>query len=208
MLYTTYYCCTCRHNSRAGGWGEWGAWGDCSRTCGAGVAFRTRRCDSPRPAYGGRACVGNREEFRLCSLDDCTIDWGEDRDDDDDDDEEEEEEEEQGSDFRAEQCDNLFEMVVLGGAAPIVREEGQQEEASGPPPPLSQSRRRQRWFPYEHSNRDLKCKLTCYSRRTGEHYQTGENVVDGTPCSYDDAAPNICVQGKCIKMGCDKVLLY
>ena len=37
-----------------------------------------------------------------------------------------------------------------------------------------------------------------------EYYQTGENVVDGTKCSYDK--PNdICIQGKCVELGCDKV---
>jgi hypothetical protein len=37
-----------------------------------------------------------------------------------------------------------------------------------------------------------------------EYYQTGENVIDGTKCSYDNP-DNICVQGKCIQLGCDKV---
>ncbi len=99
------------HNARAGGWGEWSSWGDCSRTCGAGAAFRARQCDSPRPAYGGSACKGPREEFRLCGLEECPpID----------------EEAEVGgdlgevtatTDFRAEQCANLFEMVVVGVAS-------------------------------------------------------------------------------------------
>ena len=30
-------------------------------------------------------------------------------------------------------------------------------------------------------------------------------MIDGTPCSYDHPS-DICVQGKCIKMGCDKTL--
>ena len=46
------------------------------------------------------------------------------------------------------------------------------------------------WFPYEHDSEDYRCKLTCFSREQGtqqteEYYQTGENVVDGTSCSYD-----------------------
>ena len=60
------------------------------------------------------------------------------------------------------------------------------------------------WFPYEHSEPEYKCKLNCFSRDTREYYQTGENVIDGTPCSYDNPS-NVCVQGKCIKLGCDKV---
>ena len=61
------------------------------------------------------------------------------------------------------------------------------------------------WFPYEHSEPEYKCKLNCFSRDTREYYQTGENVIDGTPCSYDNPS-DVCVQGKCIKLGCDKVI--
>ena len=62
------------------------------------------------------------------------------------------------------------------------------------------------WFPYEHGEDEYKCKLNCFSRDTWEYYQTGENVIDGTPCSYDNPT-DVCVQGKCIKLGCDKVNL-
>ena len=98
-----------RHNPRAGGWGQWSSWGECSRTCGTGAQFRTRQCDNPRPAYGGHPCVGEREEFRLCSIgkflsqlclssaqishfiDPC----------------------DQITDFRAQQCHDLFEVVSM-----------------------------------------------------------------------------------------------
>ena len=62
----------------------------------------------------------------------------------------------------------------------------------------------QTWYPYEHHRLEHKCKLTCYSRESEEYYQTGENVIDGTRCSYDDA-DDICVQGKCVRMGCDMI---
>ena len=68
----------------------------------------------------------------------------------------------------------------------------------------SQQRSAFTWFPYEHSDPEYKCKLNCFSRDTREYYQTGENVIDGTPCSYDNPS-DVCVQGKCIKLGCDKV---
>ena len=68
----------------------------------------------------------------------------------------------------------------------------------------SQQRSAYTWFPYEHSDPEYKCKLNCFSRDTREYYQTGENVIDGTPCSYDNPS-DVCVQGKCIKLGCDKV---
>ncbi|XP_056140870.1 A disintegrin and metalloproteinase with thrombospondin motifs 2-like isoform X2 [Lampris incognitus] len=54
-----------------GSWGTWSPFGSCSRTCGGGVQFRTRYCDNPVPANGGRTCFGNSYEFQLCSLEDC-----------------------------------------------------------------------------------------------------------------------------------------
>uniref|UniRef100_A0A8C2Z0N7 ADAM metallopeptidase with thrombospondin type 1 motif 2 n=1 Tax=Cyclopterus lumpus TaxID=8103 RepID=A0A8C2Z0N7_CYCLU len=54
-----------------GGWGTWSQFGSCSRTCGGGVRFRARRCDTPAPANGGRTCFGNSYEFQLCSQEEC-----------------------------------------------------------------------------------------------------------------------------------------
>uniref|UniRef100_A0A3P9AQA4 Peptidase M12B domain-containing protein n=1 Tax=Esox lucius TaxID=8010 RepID=A0A3P9AQA4_ESOLU len=54
-----------------GAWGTWSTFGSCSRTCGGGVRFRTRQCDNPIPANGGRTCYGNSYEFQLCNLDEC-----------------------------------------------------------------------------------------------------------------------------------------
>ncbi|XP_077963245.1 A disintegrin and metalloproteinase with thrombospondin motifs 2 isoform X2 [Gasterosteus aculeatus] len=54
-----------------GGWGAWSPFGVCSRTCGGGVRFRARRCDSPAPANGGRTCFGNSYEFQMCSQGEC-----------------------------------------------------------------------------------------------------------------------------------------
>ncbi|CAL1572512.1 unnamed protein product [Knipowitschia caucasica] len=50
-----------------GNWGKWAEFGPCSRSCRSGVQFRTRTCDNPRPANGGRICFGNSYEFRLCN---------------------------------------------------------------------------------------------------------------------------------------------
>ncbi|KAM4620216.1 A disintegrin and metalloproteinase with thrombospondin motifs 15-like [Polymixia lowei] len=45
------------------------------------------------------------------------------------------------------------------------------------------------------------CKLICRANGTGYFYVLAPKVVDGTPCSPD--TPGVCVQGKCIKAGCD-----
>ncbi|KAG7257711.1 hypothetical protein CRUP_021764 [Coryphaenoides rupestris] len=54
-----------------GSWGPWSEFGQCSRTCGGGVQFRTRECDNPRPANGGRTCMGSLYQFQMCSTDEC-----------------------------------------------------------------------------------------------------------------------------------------
>ncbi|KAK3700085.1 hypothetical protein QZH41_015036, partial [Actinostola sp. cb2023] len=40
-----------------GGWGEWTAWGECSKTCDLGTKKRSRKCDTPKPQYGGMQCT-------------------------------------------------------------------------------------------------------------------------------------------------------
>ena len=57
-----------KHNGQAGGWSSWSRWGPCSRTCGGGVTFRTRRCNNPKPSYGGEPCRGKSEEYKLCNI--------------------------------------------------------------------------------------------------------------------------------------------
>ncbi|XP_074072390.1 A disintegrin and metalloproteinase with thrombospondin motifs 15 [Macrotis lagotis] len=46
-----------------------------------------------------------------------------------------------------------------------------------------------------------KCKLICRASGTGYFYVLAPKVVDGTPCTPDSTS--VCVQGKCIKAGCD-----
>ncbi|XP_070193825.1 A disintegrin and metalloproteinase with thrombospondin motifs 9-like [Littorina saxatilis] len=57
-----------------GGWGPWSKYGDCSRTCGGGVKQKTRNCDSPAPAFGGRYCLGRRIKYRSCNPENCPAD--------------------------------------------------------------------------------------------------------------------------------------
>ncbi|XP_006889103.1 PREDICTED: A disintegrin and metalloproteinase with thrombospondin motifs 14 [Elephantulus edwardii] len=54
-----------------GGWSSWTNFGSCSRSCGGGVRSRSRSCDSPIPAYGGRACSGPMFEYQVCSSEEC-----------------------------------------------------------------------------------------------------------------------------------------
>ncbi|CAG9769262.1 unnamed protein product [Ceutorhynchus assimilis] len=58
-------------NPQHGGWSNWSSWGPCSRTCGIGVQYKTRRCDNPKPSYGGSTCEGQTEEFQLCNKGSC-----------------------------------------------------------------------------------------------------------------------------------------
>ncbi|XP_039628767.1 A disintegrin and metalloproteinase with thrombospondin motifs 14 isoform X2 [Polypterus senegalus] len=55
-----------------GNWGSWGKFGSCSRTCGGGVRSRSRQCNNPPPAYGGRDCLGSAFEYHMCNTEDCS----------------------------------------------------------------------------------------------------------------------------------------
>ncbi|CAM9140126.1 unnamed protein product [Lampetra planeri] len=58
------------------------------------------------------------------------------------------------------------------------------------------------WVPkYSGISPKDKCKLICRANGTGYFYVLAPKVVDGTPCSPDTSA--VCVQGRCIKAGCD-----
>ncbi|XP_006642324.3 A disintegrin and metalloproteinase with thrombospondin motifs 15 [Lepisosteus oculatus] len=58
------------------------------------------------------------------------------------------------------------------------------------------------WVPkYSGVSPKDKCKLICRANGTGYFYVLAPKVVDGTPCTPDSSS--VCVQGKCIKAGCD-----
>ncbi|XP_044245639.3 A disintegrin and metalloproteinase with thrombospondin motifs 13 isoform X3 [Ursus arctos] len=54
-----------------GHWSSWGAPSPCSRSCGGGVVTRRRQCNNPRPAFGGRACVGADLQAEMCNTQAC-----------------------------------------------------------------------------------------------------------------------------------------
>ncbi|XP_076002884.1 papilin [Genypterus blacodes] len=51
-------------------WDAWGPYGECSRSCGSGVAMRTRRCITLR-SDGGHNCVGPEKSYRSCNIQLC-----------------------------------------------------------------------------------------------------------------------------------------
>ncbi|XP_043259690.1 A disintegrin and metalloproteinase with thrombospondin motifs 12-like [Colletes gigas] len=57
-----------------GGWGGWSPWSRCSRSCGSGVAFSIRRCNSPSPSNGGTYCYGDRKRHKICASIPCDTD--------------------------------------------------------------------------------------------------------------------------------------
>nr|XP_023012817.1 A disintegrin and metalloproteinase with thrombospondin motifs 2-like [Leptinotarsa decemlineata] len=61
------------------------------------------------------------------------------------------------------------------------------------------------WLPYESDENAKKCKFICVNAERKELYISDENLIDGTPCSYENQ-DNICVQGACQIVGCDAIL--
>ena len=54
-----------------GGWGPYSDWSSCPVTCNGGVQTRTRKCDQPKPMFGGNMCVGEALETRKCGTAPC-----------------------------------------------------------------------------------------------------------------------------------------
>nr|XP_044998229.1 hemicentin-1 isoform X3 [Jaculus jaculus] len=62
-----------------GGFSSWSSWRPCSVTCGKGIQKRSRLCNSPLPANGGKPCQGSDSETRHCQNKLCPVDgrWSE-----------------------------------------------------------------------------------------------------------------------------------
>ncbi|GAB6028482.1 ADAM metallopeptidase with thrombospondin type 1 motif, variant 2 [Chamberlinius hualienensis] len=147
-------------NPLHGKWGNWGSFGACSRKCGGGVQFRSRKCNNPSPTHGGRYCVGPREDFQLCNQNKCP----------------------ETKDYREEQC-KIYAKYHSD---------------------ISSQGFRNTWVPTPTNGSSSDCKLSCTSTKINKTF-VGENVKDGTLCSYD-GSHNMCVQGTCQRVGCDGVL--
>lgn len=61
------------------------------------------------------------------------------------------------------------------------------------------------WIPkYAGVSPKDRCKLICQAKGTGYFFVLQPKVVDGTPCSPDSTS--VCVQGQCVKAGCDHII--
>ncbi|RXN17958.1 SCO-spondin [Labeo rohita] len=75
--------CSCEHGlwncslvpcPRDGGLSPWGPWGPCSLSCGGlGQKSRSRSCNQPSPAHGGRDCDGPLLDTAYCQTPDCPL---------------------------------------------------------------------------------------------------------------------------------------
>ncbi|XP_061184993.1 uncharacterized protein LOC133193009 [Saccostrea echinata] len=54
-----------------GAWSQWGAWGTCSVSCGGGKRSRARTCTDPKPANGGKSCLGDSSVLEDCNSQAC-----------------------------------------------------------------------------------------------------------------------------------------
>ena len=56
-----------------GHWSTWSSWSDCLAVCGSGTRQRTRECNEPKPMYGGKQCVGRKQQHTACWAGHCDI---------------------------------------------------------------------------------------------------------------------------------------
>ena len=56
-----------------GGYSKWSAFEECSEECGGGEQSRSRSCDNPKPAHGGKDCsdIGPAMETKPCNTQAC-----------------------------------------------------------------------------------------------------------------------------------------
>ena len=54
-----------------GVFGKWSEYSTCTVSCGGGLQYRERKCNSPSPKYGGKDCDGPIRESRTCKETEC-----------------------------------------------------------------------------------------------------------------------------------------
>ncbi|XP_028401265.1 A disintegrin and metalloproteinase with thrombospondin motifs 6-like isoform X2 [Dendronephthya gigantea] len=135
-----------------GNWGSWSEYTQCSRSCGVGIQYRSRKCDNPSPKRHGEPCKdpSKDKEERTCNKQACPGD---------------------SKPFRDMQCKSAVNVN------------------------------------YTHYIRPgAECWRWCRHISSSGASLHGQ-VTDGTRCyGDDDNNPDICVQGECEHLGCDKEL--
>ncbi|XP_065068922.1 MAM and LDL-receptor class A domain-containing protein 2-like [Rhopilema esculentum] len=66
------YFCSLFFEPVDGFWGSWSSWSACSKSCDKGTRTRSRQCNSPRPANGGKKCKGAVTDTEKCMRRTCT----------------------------------------------------------------------------------------------------------------------------------------
>ncbi|XP_078361829.1 uncharacterized protein LOC144646163 isoform X3 [Oculina patagonica] len=50
-----------------GGWSKWSKWSPCNKSCRGGKKIKSRKCDNPAPANGGKKCKGRKTKAKKCN---------------------------------------------------------------------------------------------------------------------------------------------
>ncbi|XP_052057673.1 papilin-like isoform X2 [Mytilus californianus] len=61
-----------------------------------------------------------------------------------------------------------------------------------------------KWLPYYGGVESTQCQLYCVAEQEYFFHKLSDKVIDGTPCNQETR--NVCVNGKCRGVGCDRVL--
>ncbi|XP_076562443.1 A disintegrin and metalloproteinase with thrombospondin motifs 13 isoform X3 [Arvicanthis niloticus] len=169
-----------------GHWSSWGPPSPCSRSCGGGVITRRRWCNNPRPAFGGRACVGEDLQATMCNTQAC---------------------EKTQLEFMSEQCAQTDRqpLELSQGTASFYHWDAAMQYSQGglwacESKALETSAR-------QSSSGDALCRHMCWA--VGESFivSRGDSFLDGTRCvpsgPQEDGTLSLCLSGSCRTFGCD-----
>ncbi|XP_076047940.1 thrombospondin type-1 domain-containing protein 4-like isoform X2 [Oratosquilla oratoria] len=178
--------------SSSGTWGEWSPWTPCSRSCGRGVSIQAREC----LMAPGRQRTRSRRATDEASADRSRRAAAPDIDDDDDD-------KSRGKES-GNRCVGLYKRFQLCNTQSCGERytdfRRQQCEAFNNTPFV---RRFYTWEPYYDSLES--CALNCRAVGLSFYATLNQTVIDGTPCG-GHGQEKLCVEGRCMEIGCDGVL--